>query len=58
MDLRLFRYALISAKHGSFRRAAAVLNVQQSTVSRGVRGLENQVGTELFERNHAGSGRR
>jgi DNA-binding transcriptional LysR family regulator len=54
LDLRLFRYALASAEHGSFRRAAAALNVQQSTVSRGVRSLEHRVGAELFERDHAG----
>lgn len=53
-DLRHFHYALASAEHGSFRRAAAALNVQQSTVSRGVRSLENRVGAELFERSHAG----
>jgi DNA-binding transcriptional LysR family regulator len=53
-DLQLFRYALASAEHGSFRRAAAALNVQQSTVSRGVRSLEHRVGAELFERGHAG----
>ena len=54
LDLRLFRYALASAEQGSFRRAAAALNVQQSTVSRGVRNLEHRVGAELFERGHAG----
>jgi DNA-binding transcriptional LysR family regulator len=54
MDLRHFHYALASAEHGSFRRAAAALNVQQSTVSRGVRSLEHLVGAELFERGHAG----
>jgi DNA-binding transcriptional LysR family regulator len=54
MDLRHFHYALASAEHGSFRRAAAALNVQQSTVSRGVRSLEHHVGAELFERGHAG----
>lgn len=53
-DIRHFHYALASAEHGSFRRAAAALNVQQSTVSRGVRSLENHVGAELFERGHAG----
>lgn len=53
-DLRLFRYALASAEHGSFRRAAGALNVQQSTVSRGVRSLEYRIGAELFERGHAG----
>jgi DNA-binding transcriptional LysR family regulator len=54
LDLRRFHYALASAEHGSFRRAAASLNVQQSTVSRGVRSLEHSVGAELFERGHAG----
>ncbi|NTA50033.1 LysR family transcriptional regulator [Agrobacterium tumefaciens] len=54
VEFRLFRYALTSAEHGSFRRAAAALNLQQSTVSRGVRNLEHRVGAELFERSHAG----
>ncbi|WP_287313729.1 LysR family transcriptional regulator [Mesorhizobium sp.] len=53
-DFRLFQYALASAEHGSFRRAAAALNVQQSTVSRGVRSLEDRIGADLFERGHAG----
>lgn len=54
LDFRKFRYALASAEHGSFRKAAAALNVQQSTVSREVRSLEHRIGTELFERSHAG----
>lgn len=54
LDFRLFRYAITSADHGSFRRAAAALNIQQSTVSRGVRSLEHRVGAPLFERSHAG----
>ncbi|MBY5836288.1 LysR family transcriptional regulator [Rhizobium leguminosarum] len=54
VDFKLFQYALTSAEHGSFRRAAAAMNVQQSTVSRGVRNLELRVGAELFERSHAG----
>jgi DNA-binding transcriptional LysR family regulator len=54
LDLRLFRYALASAEHGSFRRAAATLNIQQSTVSRGVRSLEDRVKAKLFERDHSG----
>ncbi len=54
LDLRQFHYALASAEHRSFRRAAAALHVQQSTVSRGVRNLEHRVGAELFERGHAG----
>jgi len=54
IDFRLFQYALTSAEYGSFRRAAAALNIQQSTVSRGVRNLEHRVGADLFERSHAG----
>jgi DNA-binding transcriptional LysR family regulator len=54
LDIRLFHYALASAGHGSFRRAAAALNLQQSTLSRGVRILEHRVGAALFERSHAG----
>lgn len=53
-DFKLFQYALTSAEQGSFRRAADTLNVQQSTVSRGVRDLEHRIGAELFERSHAG----
>lgn len=54
LDLRLFRYAMTAADHGSFRRAAAALNVQQSTVSKGIRNLEDRLGAMLFERSHSG----
>jgi len=54
VDVRLFRYALASAEHGSFRRVAAALNVQQSTVSKGIRNLEHRLGVTLFERSHSG----
>lgn len=54
LDLRLFRYALASAEHGSFRRAATALNVQHPAVSRGVGNLEYRLGAKLFEREHAG----
>lgn len=54
LDLRLFRYALASAEHGSFRRAAAALNVQHASISRGVRDLEYRLKAQLFERDHAG----
>lgn len=54
IDLQLFRYAIAAAEHGSFRRAAMALNVQQSSVSKAVRGLERRVGTALFERSYAG----
>lgn len=54
LDLRLFRYVLASAEHGSFRRAAAALNVQHASISRGVRDLEYRLKARLFERDHAG----
>lgn len=54
IDLRLFRYAMTAAEQGSFRRAAAALNVQQSTVSKGIRNLEHRLGATLFERAHSG----
>lgn len=54
LDLRLFRYALASAEYGSIRRAAEALNVQHSTVSKGIRNLEHRIGAELFERHHSG----
>lgn len=54
LDFRLFRYALASAEHGSFRRAAAALNIQHASVSRGVRNLEHRIGADLFQRSHAG----
>ncbi len=46
--------ALLVADHLSFRRAAAVLGVRQSSVSRRVRALEDELGVSLFERHHAG----
>ena len=33
-DLRYLKYAMLAAEHGSFRRAAEILNLSQSTVSR------------------------
>ncbi|WP_299475889.1 LysR substrate-binding domain-containing protein [uncultured Roseibium sp.] len=49
------RYILIfeaAARHGSFTRAAAELNVQQPAVSAAVKNLENALGAPLFRRAH------
>lgn len=54
LDLRFFRYALTSAEHGSFRRAAVALGVPQSTISRRVKLLEHRLGFALFERDARG----
>lgn len=50
IDLISVNYALISSQHGSFNRAAQLLGVRQSVVSRRVRALEDSLGVCLFER--------
>lgn len=54
LKLNQLRYVLSAAEQGSFRRAAAALNIQQSTVSRRIRELEDRLGAALFERDAAG----
>lgn len=49
--LRFFEAA---ARHGSFKLAAAELNVTPSAVSHAVRELETALGLRLFERRHRG----
>ena len=55
LDLRYLKYAMLVAEHGSFRRAASILNLSQSTISRRIQLLERRLGMPLFERNHAGA---
>jgi DNA-binding transcriptional LysR family regulator len=52
--LQNLRYALAAAEHGSFRQAAEVLLLQQSTLSRCVRQLEDAIGMAIFERSSGG----
>ena len=54
IDLVSVRQALLVAEHLSFSRAAQVVGVQQSAVSRRVRALEDQLGVSLFERDFTG----
>ncbi|MEO9337156.1 LysR family transcriptional regulator [Mesorhizobium sp. SB112] len=54
LDLRFLRYAIIAAEQGSFRRAAAALDISQSTISRRVQLLESRLGTPIFERHPTG----
>ncbi len=50
-DMRIF---LAVARTGSFSGAAKFIKVQQSTVSRRMRGMEKQLGARLVERNKTG----
>jgi len=55
IEFRDLRWALAAAQHRSLRQAAEALNVRQSTLSRGLRDLETEVGTILFERTNGGT---
>ncbi|MDE2440858.1 MAG: LysR family transcriptional regulator, partial [Betaproteobacteria bacterium] len=54
MELRHIRYVVAAADHGSFRRAAAALGIQESAVSRRIRDLEDRLGTTFFIRSPGG----
>lgn len=51
--LNQLRYFVSAVDHGSFRKAAAALGIQESSVSRRIRDLEDELGASLFMR-HAG----
>ncbi len=54
IELRHLQYVIAAAEHHSFRRAASVIGVQQSAISRRIRDVEDRVGTSLFTRHSAG----
>lgn len=54
INLQHLRYAVAAADHGSFRQAAENLHLQQSTLSRCVRQLEDSVGVTIFKRSSGG----
>lgn len=49
-DLRALRYVFAAAEAMSIRRAAELLGVEPSSVSRAIRDFEDRVGVGLFER--------
>jgi len=55
LELRDLRWAIVAAQHRSLRQAADTLHVRQSTLSRGLRDLEYQLGAALFERTNGGT---
>lgn len=54
IQLRHIRYVIAAAEHGSFRRAAAALSVEESAISRRIRELEERLGSALFIRTSSG----
>lgn len=52
--LRQLRYFVAAADYGSFRKAAAALSIQESSISRRIRDLEDDLGASLFQRSHGG----
>ena len=54
MDLRLLRYFLAVCETGTLHGAAAVVHVAQPSLSRQIRGLEQDLGFALFDRSARG----
>ena len=54
IEVRDLRYFIAAADAGSFRKAAAALGVQESSVSRRIRDVESQIGASLFVRHSGG----
>lgn len=54
IELRHLRYCIAAAEHGSFRKAGAAVDVQESSISRSIRDLEDEIGASLFIRHPSG----
>lgn len=54
IKIRHIQYVIAAADHGSFRRAAAMLGVRESAISRCIRNIEDEVGAALFVRSNQG----
>src|SRR5690606_20058379 len=52
--LHQLRYFIAAADYGSFRKAAAALAIQESSISRRIRDLEDELGASLFVRYSGG----
>jgi DNA-binding transcriptional LysR family regulator len=55
IEIRQLQFAVLTADSQSFARAAASLNMKQSTLSRKVKDLEIRLGIKLFERTTRGA---
>jgi DNA-binding transcriptional LysR family regulator len=54
-EIRQLRCAVAAADCGSFRRAAELLNIDQSSLSRLISDLERELSTTIFQRSPAGA---
>jgi LysR family transcriptional regulator, hydrogen peroxide-inducible genes activator len=54
ISLKQLRYYLIAAKHKSLRQASRELKISQPSLSAQLKGLEESLGVNLFERNRGG----
>ena len=54
IKLHHLRYFVTAAEYGSFRQAGRALGLQESTISRRIRDLEDQLGASLFHRHARG----
>jgi DNA-binding transcriptional LysR family regulator len=54
LEIRQMRHVLVLAELGSFARAAQVLHLSQSALSRSIQAIERQTGAALFLRSAAG----
>lgn len=54
IELRHINYFVVASERGSFRKAATLLSIQESAVSRRIRDLEDQLGASLFQRHSGG----
>ncbi|KJC50625.1 LysR family transcriptional regulator [Bradyrhizobium sp. LTSP849] len=54
IELQQLRLAVVACDYGSFRRAAEMLSIKHTALSRSIGQLEHVVGTSLFERSSGG----
>jgi DNA-binding transcriptional LysR family regulator len=54
LEVRQMRHVLALAEHGSFARAATVLGLSQSALSRSIQSVERELGGHLFVRTASG----
>jgi DNA-binding transcriptional LysR family regulator len=55
LDLRVLRYFVTVAEHGTYTSAAAALHIATPSLSQQIRKLEHDLGVRLLERDHRGA---